>query len=221
MAVFDGIATLALKSFLIFLELCDIFDEVLPMSIPRHDIKNFDLIICRLLVVGGTLLHLQSNVGVILSVPGKPNCRKVAPAEFLDNDVPVDHDFTDMHGVVAANLVVRDSLVLAHVAVGEELTLGKLIFESDFTRLGTLGPLIFGWLGLPIGFEVLVRFLSLLSLLLFLLGIYLIVLCLVLLRRANRSRMLYRRLVILDAFDFVLRVGFARCIKGLRIKLGY
>ena len=119
MTVFDGIATLALKSILIFLELLYIFDEVLPESIPRHDIQNFDFIICRLLVVRGTLLHLQSHVGVIMSVSGKPNSRKVAPAEFLDNDVSVDHDFADMHGVVAANLVVWDPLVLAHVAVGK------------------------------------------------------------------------------------------------------
>jgi hypothetical protein len=46
----------------------------------------------------------------------------VAPAELLNDDVPVDHDFANVYRVVAANLIVRDTFVLTHVTVCEEFT---------------------------------------------------------------------------------------------------
>lgn len=122
MAVFNRIAALALESLVILLEVGNIFHEVWPEGIPSHNVKDFDFVVRRLLVVRGAFLNFQSHVSIVMRVPGEPDCRKVAPAELLNDDVPVDHDFANVHRVVATNLVVRDTFVLTHVTVCEEFT---------------------------------------------------------------------------------------------------
>lgn len=47
-----------------------------------------------------TLHDLHSHVVVVLEVAGKPDCGEMAPAQFLDQDVPVHEHFSDMAGVV-------------------------------------------------------------------------------------------------------------------------
>ena len=48
-----------------------------------------------------TLHDFHSHVVVVLEVAGQPDCGEMAPAQFLDQDVPVHEHLSDMAGVVA------------------------------------------------------------------------------------------------------------------------
>ena len=49
----------------------------------------------------GALHDLHGNVVIVLEVTGQPHCRKMAPSQLLDQDVPVHEHLSDMAGVVA------------------------------------------------------------------------------------------------------------------------
>lgn len=84
-----------------------------------HHLENFDLVIRRLQVVRSRLLNLEGYVVVILEVFCEPHCRKVSPAELLDDHIAIYDDFSDMHRVVPtstrlvpSDFIVFDPLVL-------------------------------------------------------------------------------------------------------------
>ena len=78
-------------------------------------LENFNLIIGGLKIMGRTFHDFNSNVVPVLEIFSEPNCRKVAPAQFLHQDVSVDEDLANMAGVVAADFVVFNALVLTVV----------------------------------------------------------------------------------------------------------
>ena len=43
----------------------------------------------------------------------------MSPAEFLNQDIPVDEDLSDMAGVIAANFIVLDAFVFAMILLVE------------------------------------------------------------------------------------------------------
>ena len=71
-----------------------------------HLIERCDQVVTR------RALNLQRDVGVVLDIFGEPDSREVAPSQLLDNQVPLDEHFTDVHRVVSAELVIRHALVL-------------------------------------------------------------------------------------------------------------
>jgi hypothetical protein len=65
--------------------------------------------------MGRALHDFYSNVVSVLEVFGKPDCRKVAPAQFLHQDISVNEDLANMAGVISADFVVFNAFVLAMV----------------------------------------------------------------------------------------------------------
>ena len=55
----------------------------------------------------------------------------MAPAELLDDDVPVEEDLTDMHWVIATDLVIRHAFVLARVLIVEESVIDFIFQRSE------------------------------------------------------------------------------------------
>ena len=83
------------------------------LGLTRNLLQNLDLVVGRLQVVRSGFLDLERDVRVVLEVSRKPDCREMPPAEFLDDHVSLEQHLADVDGVVAAELVVLYSLVLA------------------------------------------------------------------------------------------------------------
>jgi len=97
------------------------FDPFCVFCVFSNHIQYFDFIIRGLQVVFRAFLNLEGHICIVLEITCKPDSGKVAPAEFLHNEVPLDHDLSDVYRVITADLVVLDALVLALVAVREQL----------------------------------------------------------------------------------------------------
>ena len=80
-------------------------------------VKNLHLVVGGLLVVGGALLDFEGHVGVVLEVPREPDSREVAPAQFLNNYIPLTQELPYVHWVVPPHLVVGYALVLTLVRI--------------------------------------------------------------------------------------------------------
>ena len=76
-------------------------------------LENLHFIVGSFEVLRSALLYFQSDIGVVLEILGKPNCGEVPPAEFLNNCVAVEEDFANVNRMVAANLIILDSFILA------------------------------------------------------------------------------------------------------------
>ena len=93
------------------------------MGVLCNHVQDFDFVIGRLCIMRCTFLDFHGDVGVVHRVFSKPDCREMAPSKFLNGDIAIDHNFTDMHRMVAANLVVSYSFVLTLVTVCVQLSL--------------------------------------------------------------------------------------------------
>lgn len=93
---------------------------LLALPVGRDLVEDLYLVVSGFQVVLSTLLHLDGNIRVELKIFGQPNCAEVAPAELLDDHIPVKENFTHVNWVVAANLVVGHSLVLARLLLVKE-----------------------------------------------------------------------------------------------------
>jgi len=60
------------------------------------------LIVAGLEVVLGAFHDLDCHVGRVLEILGEPDGREMAPAQFLDEDVPVGENFAHVAGVVSS-----------------------------------------------------------------------------------------------------------------------
>lgn len=127
-AICDIVTTPFFIIHIFFLVVVHSADPVSIVSIFGDNIQNFDLIIGGLLIVTRTLLHLHGNVGVVFAIASKPHRRKVTPAQLLHHNVPIDHNFAQVHWVIAANLVVRDSFIFALIRICVELLLRNVFF---------------------------------------------------------------------------------------------
>ena len=87
-------------------------------------LENLDFIVRGFEIVGRAFHDLDGNVVLVLEVFCEPDGWEVAPAEFLYQDVTVDEDLAHVAGVIAADLVVFNALVLTVVLlveVGDQL----------------------------------------------------------------------------------------------------
>ena len=60
-----------------------------------------------------TFLHFDGDVAVVFEILCQPDCREMAPAKLLDDDVAIKKNLTHMYGMVASNFVIWHSLILA------------------------------------------------------------------------------------------------------------
>ena len=109
----------------------------LALPVRGNLVQNLYFVVRRLQVVLGTLLHLDGHIRVELKILGEPDCAEVAPAELLNNDIPVEQDFTHVNWVVAADLVVRHAFVLARVLFVEERVV-YYVSERSKVQLGVV-----------------------------------------------------------------------------------
>ena len=130
-AVFDRVATLLLVSGIVHLVGIHRLNPVGFMGVLRNNVQYFDFIIGRLSIVRCAFLDFHGHVGVVHRVTSKPDCREMAPSEFLNGDIAIDHDFTDMHRMVASNLVVSYSFVLTLVTVCVQLSLANIVLKCS------------------------------------------------------------------------------------------
>ena len=115
------------------------FDGVVPFlaaPVLGDDIEDFHLIVSRFKVMLGTFLHLDGNIAIILQILRQPNRREVAPAELLDDYVPIEQDLTDMHRVISTDLVIRHAFVLARVLFIEEIVFDLIFQRSEIWPIG-------------------------------------------------------------------------------------
>jgi hypothetical protein len=68
----------------------------------------------------GTFLHLNGHIRVEFKIFGKPDCAEMPPTELLNNDIPVEQDFTHVNWVVSSDLVVWHAFVFARVLLVKE-----------------------------------------------------------------------------------------------------
>ena len=61
------------------------------------------LVVRSLQVVRGAFHDLDCSVVSVFEVLGQPDCRKMSPAQFLDEHVTVDQNLSDMAGVVTTS----------------------------------------------------------------------------------------------------------------------
>ena len=70
----------------------------------------------------------------------------MAPAELLDDYVPVEENLTDMHRVIPTDLVIRHAFVLARVLIVEESVIDFIFQRSEIWSIVelalVLGPRI-------------------------------------------------------------------------------
>jgi len=84
--------------FVVFLELID------PQRISclfGYFLKYFDFVVSSLKVVGCALLDFQCYVCVEFEIFRKPNSGEMSPAELLQHDVALNHDFAYVNGMVS------------------------------------------------------------------------------------------------------------------------
>lgn len=67
--------------------------------------------------MGSGPLYFQRNESVIEDVFGKPHRAEVTPAKLLNDHVPIDEYFADMHRVIAADLVVSETFIFRAIRV--------------------------------------------------------------------------------------------------------
>jgi len=80
-------------------------------------VQNIYFVIGSFNVVLGTLLNFESYVRVELQVFRKPNCGEMTPAEFLNNYISIQKNFSDVNWVIASDLVVWHALILTTIFV--------------------------------------------------------------------------------------------------------
>lgn len=97
-----------------------VLDGILPLlgfPIGGYLVKNIYLVIGSLNVVLRTLLHFECHIAVVSQIFCQPNSRKMTPTEFLNNNISVKQNFSNMDWVIAANLVVRHSFVFTGIFI--------------------------------------------------------------------------------------------------------
>ena len=80
-------------------------------------LKNFDFIIRGIKIMGCWLHNLDCHIGTILEVFSKPDCWKMTPPKFLNQNISIDQNFSNVAGMVAPNFIVFNALILAMVLV--------------------------------------------------------------------------------------------------------
>ena len=75
-------------------------------------LKDLYLVKCSLHIVRSTFLYFNCNIGSELKVSTKPNSRKMSPSKFLDNHITIDKDFSNMNGMIPAELIILDPFIL-------------------------------------------------------------------------------------------------------------
>ena len=118
------------------------------LPVRAHLRENLHFIICRLKVMLGTLLHFDRHVGIVLKIFCEPDSTEMAPAKFLNDDVPIDENFSNMNSMITTDFVIRHSFVLTRILLVKEW-IRNHIFEWLKLRLFSmyqgLTGLVFAW----------------------------------------------------------------------------
>ena len=106
-------------------------------------IQNFDLIVRGFQIVLGRFLNFDRDITIVFQVLGQPDCGKVAPAELLNDDIPIHQDLSHMNRMIAANLIVRHALIFTTILIIEERIVNLLLERSEvetvLSRIARLG----------------------------------------------------------------------------------
>jgi hypothetical protein len=78
-------------------------------------LKDFNFVVGGFQVVRGAFHDFDSDVVSILEVFGEPDSGEVSPSEFLDKNVSVDEDLTDVTRVIPANFIIFNALIFTMV----------------------------------------------------------------------------------------------------------
>ena len=204
-AVFDREAAVLLVSLVILFVLIHIFDPVFFERVFRHHVQDLDFVVRGLLVVRGTFLKFQSHVSVEFGVSSKPYRRKMPPAQLLHDDVPVDHYLTNVHRMVATDLVVRNTLIFTLVAISVQIGLTQVVFESPGSFISLAICSLFLAFASSCVTLLLLVFLPSLSLLLSIILLFPLAILLLI------SLLRY---IILDALNLILVISLTRSVEG-------
>ena len=96
-------------------------------------LQDLHLIKSCLHVVGRTLLHLHGDKGAVLEVLAQPDCREMAPSQFLDDHVSIDQHFPNVHRMVAADYVILNAFILRIIVL---VQFPQKVFELAALWLG-------------------------------------------------------------------------------------
>ena len=106
-------------------------------------IQNFNFIVRCFQIVLSTFLHFDGDIAIVLQVLCEPNCGKVTPAKLLNDDVSVHQNLTHMDWMIAPNLVVGHTFVLAAILIIKEGIIDLLLQGSKvqpvLSRISWLG----------------------------------------------------------------------------------
>jgi len=64
-------------------------------------LKDFDLVVGGLQVVGGAFHYFYGHVGRVFEIFCQPDGREMPPPEFLNENITVHEDLPDVAGMVA------------------------------------------------------------------------------------------------------------------------
>lgn len=78
-------------------------------------LENLDLIVWGFKVMWWTFHDFNRNVISVLEVFCEPDSREMSPTEFLDKNVSVNKNFTDMARMIAANLIILNTFIFAMI----------------------------------------------------------------------------------------------------------
>jgi len=88
-------------------------DPLRVLDVFGDHVENLHLVVGRNLVARGALLDFESYVCVLVeSVFGEPHRRELAPTQLLNDHISLNEHFAEMDGMVAADLILLDALVL-------------------------------------------------------------------------------------------------------------
>lgn len=74
----------------VFIVIFDGFFPFFTLPISRYLMEDVNFIIGCFKVMLGTFLHLDGHIAVVLKVLCQPHGRKMAPPEFLDDNIAID-----------------------------------------------------------------------------------------------------------------------------------
>ena len=74
-------------------------------------LKDLDFIKCCLHVVWRTFLDFYGDICFVFKIFAQPYCREMAPSQLLDNDIPLEENFSNMDRMIATNVIIFNALI--------------------------------------------------------------------------------------------------------------
>lgn len=116
------------KVLVILVIVLDRFFPPFGFPIGGYLVENIYLVIGGFNVVLRTLLHFKCYIAVVSKIFCQPNSRKMTPTEFLNNNISVKQNLSNMDWVIAANFIIWHAFVFTGIFILIE-ALAKLISQ--------------------------------------------------------------------------------------------